>query len=82
MATRQTTASLDHDRIYSACSPFCSKAGRRPQLSGSVLYGLVRRVLLDSEVIGSQASVVDVQDQPGIVDGGVENLERIEGKRF
>lgn len=41
--------------------------------------------LLHSEVVGSKAGIVDVEDQPGVVGGGVKHLERVshtQRKRF
>lgn len=38
------------------------------------------RYLLHSEVIGRQASVVNVENQAGIVGGGVKHLEQVKKK--
>lgn len=38
------------------------------------------RYLLYSEVIGRQASVVNVENQAGIVGGGVKHLEQVKKK--
>lgn len=38
--------------------------------------------LLHSEVISCQASVVDVEDQAGIVDGGIKHLQQVCKRRI
>lgn len=36
---------------------------------------------LEPEVVGSQAGVVDLQDDPVVVDGGRQDLQNTEGNR-
>lgn len=72
MTQRQTTVSLDRDTKYSSYIPFSGLTGRA-RSHRAVFYN-VGRDLLHSEVIGRQASVVDVENQAGIVSGGIEHL--------
>lgn len=43
---------------------------------GGAAGGALLACLLHSEVVGRQPSVVDVEDQAGVVGGGVEHLDR------
>lgn len=40
-----------------------------------------RRALLHSEVIGCQTSIVDVENQAGIVGGGIKHLEQVHKRK-
>lgn len=71
MTQRQTTVSLDRDTKYSLYIPFPLTG--RAQSHRAMFYN-VGRDLLHSEVIGCQASIVDVENQAGIVSGGIEHL--------
>ena len=69
---RQTTVSLDRNTKHPSYIPFSGLTGRARSCR-AVFYNLGRD-LLHSEVIGRQASVVDVENQAGIVSGGIEHL--------
>ena len=64
----------DHDAKYSSYNPSAHSD------TGRVRSRLLQRftALLHSEVIGRQASVVDVENQAGIVGGGIKHLERVD----
>lgn len=78
MRTRQTIVSLGHDAIH----PTCPAVKKRvcPQLSG---LGILQCPwywgwdLLHSEVVSCQASIVDVENQAGIVSCGIKHLDEV-----
>lgn len=71
------------DTLYSSHNPFSSKTGVPAAVWLSVLQPLRHGGwnLLHSEVIGRQASVVDVENQAGIVSGGIEHLQQVDKRK-
>lgn len=70
----------DHVITFLYCNPFDSKTGC--VCSCLAQYFTVLVVLLHSEVIGCQASVVDVENQAGVVNGGIKHLEEVDESLF
>lgn len=60
--------------VFLYCNPLSTKTGRVCICLAK--YFTVSAALLHSEVISCQASVVDVENQAGVVNGSIKHLEK------